>query len=398
MSEWREATLGEVALVQSGFAFKSKDWRDSGIPVVKIQNVRSGRVNLAGCSYVTDEVAHSASQFRLSRGDVLVTMSGEIGSVGIVRTDDHLVLNQRVGRIRLRAGAPADLRYLAYVIQQPALKMTMEVVAYGAAQPNISPSLISSLPILLPPIDIQRKVAGTLEALDELIENNRRRIKVLEEMARTIYREWFVHFRYPDHHDATFVESPIGLVPADWNLCRIDEACSFVDGKPISKRERTTSGVVVYGANGPIGSTERPAPFEACTVMGKIGSCGALHRSSGPCWVTNNAFGVLPGRWRSLSYVWLALLEFDFRPLIGGAANPYLPRQNFGHLKVVQPPDGLIDQLHQLVAPMFDNADSLGRLIKTTTSVRDRLLPKLVTGQIDVSSLDLDASVEGSVA
>src|SRR5690554_5558729 len=137
MSVRRNATLGDVAAIQSGYAFKSRDWRVSGVPVVKIQNVRSGRVSLAGCSFVTEEVAHAAARFRLAHGDVLVTMSGEIGSVGVVRTDDHAVLNQRVGRLRLKDGVDADTGYLAYVLQDPELKAMMENVAYGAAQPNI---------------------------------------------------------------------------------------------------------------------------------------------------------------------------------------------------------------------------------------------------------------------
>ena len=203
--------LGSVANVQSGFAFKSRDWVDTGIPVVKIQNVRNGSVDLDGCSYVSSEVAQSASRYRIGRGDLLITMTGEIGSVGVVRTDGHLMLNQRVGRIALTSDA-VDAQFLGFALQHPDLKRQMESIAYGVAQPNISPSLIESLAIWLPSLDVQRILAGRLQQIDDLIENNRRRIEILEETARLLYREWFVHFRFPGHEDVALVDSELGPI------------------------------------------------------------------------------------------------------------------------------------------------------------------------------------------
>ncbi len=395
VTTWQEVTLGDLGEVVTGGtpAARNADWFGDETPFITPTDIGSNdrRANVE--RWLSAAGRRGLRKKILPQGTVcFVSIGATIGKLCL--TDAEAVTNQQINSI-----VPAtdiDGRFLYYLLRHQAPRIAQ--MAGGAATPVINKTAFSNVSVLVPDSRAQARIGLTLGVLDDLIESNRRRVEVLEEMARAIYREWFVHFRYPGNENAALVGSAIGLVPASWNLCRLDEACSFTDGKPISKAERAGGDVIVYGANGPIGFTDRPARFEECTVMGKIGSCGSLHRSSGRCWITNNAFGVLPGLWHSRFFVWLALLEIDFRPLIGGAANPYLPRQNFGHLSVVRPPDSLVDRFHQLVEPMFDAADSLSRLIDTLMSSRDRLLPKLVTGRIDLSMLDIDALVEDSVA
>ncbi len=214
--------LGNIAKVQSGYAFKKQDWSDSGYPVVKIQNVRAGHVSLENCSYISEEAAKLSEHYILFRGDVLVTMSGEIGSVGVVRVDRPIFVNQRVGRVT-PTSPDIDLLYLGYAMQEPKQKQRMENYAYGAAQPNISPTLIESLPIYLPKLVVQKQIAKILGNLDDLIENNRRRIEILEEMARLLYREWFVHFRFPGHEDVELVDSDLGPIPEGWKAGKFED-------------------------------------------------------------------------------------------------------------------------------------------------------------------------------
>jgi type I restriction enzyme S subunit len=403
MRAWREVSLGEGLKVRHGYAFKGEHFKDHGDLIVLTPGNfidGGGFKSKSGAEKYYDGLVPPG--YLLSKGNVVVAMTeqslGLLGSSATIPSDDRYLHNQRIGLLEIVDPEILDLRFVYHLMNSPDVRRQIQATATGTKVRHTAPERIRAVETRLPPLDVQRTIAAVLDWLDDLIENNRRRVEVLEEMARAIYREWFVHFRYPGHENAALVDSPIGLVPAAWNLCRLDQACSFIDGKPISKEERAGGPVIVYGANGPIGFTERAPRFDECTVMGKIGSCGSLHRSNRPSWVSNNAFGVLPGRWRSRFFIWLALLEIDFRPLIGGAANPYLPRQNFGHLTVVQPPDSLIDQFHQLVHPMFGTADSLDHQVETLVSLRDRLLPRLITGEIDISSLDLDALVEEPVA
>jgi type I restriction enzyme S subunit len=394
MSESCMATVGEVAKVQSGFAFKSRDWQESGVPVVKIQNVRGGRVDLTGCSFVSEDVAAAASRCRLQRGDVLVTMSGEIGSIGVVRTDSHIVLNQRVGRLELLKDEAAELRYLAYALQDPKLKATMEAIAYGAAQPNISPSLIASLPIWLPAKSSQRCIAGILETFDDLIENNRRRVEVLEEMARAIYREWFVKFRYPGHSDVPMTDSALGPIPERWMAGTIGDVLELKYGKALKADARRGGGVAVVSSAGVVGWHDEMLVDGPAIVVGRKGNVGSVHWVDGPCWPIDTAYYVstdLP-----LRFVAEQLRRSEFTN--SHAAVPGLSREAAYARPFLVPPSDLLASYQTLADSFGTQAATLSWQSENLRALRDLLLPKLVTGQIDVSTLDLDVLLDEAVA
>ena len=385
--------LSDVAKVQSGFAFKSRDWRGDGVPVIKIQNVRAGRVKLEGCSYVSDEVAVTASRYRLYRGDVLVTMSGEIGSVGVVRTDEHLLLNQRVGRIMLLDPDAAEIRYIAYALQDPCIKSMMEAIAYGAAQPNISPTLIGSLPLWLPPRATQTAIANVLEAFDDLIENNRRRVEMLEEMARTIYREWFVKFRFPGHEHAPMVDSALGPIPEGWQVGRVDSLILLQRGFDLPLKVRESGPIPVVGASGVQGSHLAAKATGPGVVTGRSGTIGVVNYVPGDFWPLNTSLWVREFRLATPRYAYFLLEGLDLKRAASGSAVPSLDRKVVHGLPVVCPPPNLIEGWDTRVAGMFEAVEALRSQSTRLSAIRDLLLPKLVTGQIDVSTLDLDALV-----
>ena len=204
-------------------------------------------------------------------------------------------------------------------------------------------------------------------------------------MARALYREWFVHFRFPGYENHPRVASPLGEIPQGWEVKRIDEALRFDSGRTIKKEERENGHTPVYGANGIIGGTANAAMAEKCIIIGKIGSCGALHRSHVPCWVTNNAFLVQPVAIQSWELAWQALLDIDFRQYVGGAANPYMPINTFGQHEVLIPPVGVQAEFQKRAAPLRSLVETLSERIDNLRRTRDLLLPRLLSGQIEVS-------------
>jgi type I restriction enzyme S subunit len=193
--EFAAIQLGEVAAVRSGFAFKSSDWTESGVPVVKIANVKDGRLEMNGCSFVSQRTADHARDSKLHAGDILIAMTGYIGDVAMVR-DENLpaLLNQRVGRFVVRDQRRLDSHFLFYLLRNPEVRQEIEGLGYGSAQPNVSPTLIQGVKIPLPPLPEQRAIAHILGTLDDRIEANRRMAATLEEMARALFRAWFVTF------------------------------------------------------------------------------------------------------------------------------------------------------------------------------------------------------------
>ncbi|MBE2203994.1 MAG: restriction endonuclease subunit S, partial [Chthoniobacterales bacterium] len=183
--EWETVELGEVAAVRSGYAFKSSDWTDAGIPVVKIANVKRGRLEMSGCSYVAESTASEAGEFQLTVGDILIAMTGYIGDVARVRkTDLPCVLNQRVGKFSVHDVKRLDANFLYTFLAWAETRQTIEGLGYGSAQPNVSPSLIHKVEMPLPPLAEQKAIAAVLGALDDKIELNRRMNATLEAMAR----------------------------------------------------------------------------------------------------------------------------------------------------------------------------------------------------------------------
>jgi type I restriction enzyme S subunit len=213
---WQTGRLGGVCRVIPGYAFKSSDWQKDGIPVVKIKNITgNGSVNLTEVDCVPESILTAKLQkFVLGDGDILVAMTGATaGKVGKVRTKRPILLNQRVAKIE---PFNADAGFIWALVSSQEYQERFFYLADGAAQPNMSGAQIEGVEIPLPPLPAQQRIAGVLSAYDELIENCQRRIKILEQMARGLYREWFVNFRFPNHAKTPMVDSPMGRIPKGW--------------------------------------------------------------------------------------------------------------------------------------------------------------------------------------
>lgn len=163
MTNWKTCKLSDVVNLISGFAYKSSDWKESGVPVLKITNVRNGRVRLEGCSYITEKLADETINFQIRKGDLLITLTGEIGATGFYSEDFEARLNQRVGRLIPKSDVDVNLRYVAYFLESPMAREIMWSTAKGIAQANISPKEVLGLDIPLPSIDEQHKIVELLE-------------------------------------------------------------------------------------------------------------------------------------------------------------------------------------------------------------------------------------------
>jgi type I restriction enzyme, S subunit len=232
-SEWKKVKLGEVADVLSGYAFKSKDFVEQGVPVVKIKNITPPVVDISEVEYVTEEMYEDKKRYSLSYNDILISLTGShinqmnsaVGKIGRVRIKDKkLLLNQRVGKIYVTDTEKCDCDFLFYYLSQEEIRYKLASSAGGSAnQANISPVSIKNLDIFLPPLSEQREIAAILLSLDEKIELNNEMNKTLEEMAQAIFKRWFVDFEFPNENGepykssgGKFVESELGMIPEGW--------------------------------------------------------------------------------------------------------------------------------------------------------------------------------------
>jgi type I restriction enzyme S subunit len=250
--------LGKYASIQGGFAFKSSDFKDFGVAILKIRNIRLRDVDTSELEYVDPEVAKSVSRYFCKYGDLLMSMTGSgpqapnsvVGRLArFTGPSDTYLFNQRIGRIVIKEPSQLNPRFLFYVLTQPDYQWSLVSIATGSAnQANISAGQIESLEIPVPPPGEQRAIARILGTLDDKIELNRRMNETLEAMARAIFKSWLVDFgpvrakaegRDPglpkhiaDLFPDRFEESELGEIPAGWSIKTIGDVAERVGMGP----------------------------------------------------------------------------------------------------------------------------------------------------------------------
>lgn len=402
---WKKGRLGDVCRVVPGYAFKSSDWQKAGIPVVKIKNITSSNsVDLEATDYVPESLLTPKLQkFVINNGDILVAMTGATaGKVGRVCTNRPLLLNQRVAKI---APVGADQSFIWAVVSSQEYQEKFFYLADGAAQPNMSGSQIEGVEIPLPPLPVQQRIAGVFSAYDELIENSQRRIKILEAMARTLYREWFVHFRFPGHESVPLAPSPLGDIPEGWEVKKLSTVAEVnrVQINARSAPEELHYIDISSVSPGQIDSTTTyafaDAPGRARRIVQHgdvLWSCVRPNRRSHAQvmypkvnTIASTGFAVLTATKLPFTFLYFATTTDDFVAYLTnnatGAAYPAVTAPVFEKAELVVPSAALLTKFGDVTVPMAEEIHALQRQIQNLRQTRDLLLPRLLSGQIDLS-------------
>lgn len=422
MSEWRETTLGPYLAVRHGYAFKGEYFRAEGELVVLTPGnfIDKGGFKAKGGAEKYYE-GPFPPEFLLRRGDVVVAMTeqahGLLGSTATVPDNDRYLHNQRLGLLQIRDAEALDLRFCYHLLNASGVRRQIQATATGSKVRHTAPERLRALSVRLPAVRTQVLIAQILDTLDGLIENNRRRVQVLEEMARAVYREWFVHFRYPGHETAAFGDSPLGPIPEGWGVHRLDRIAH------VNHLSRTPGGdeVIRYLDISSLGNREinemsfmkgSEAPGRARRVVrsGDIvwsmvrpnRRSHALLLAPGADWIASTGLAVLTPTGMSSTLLFEMLSTQDFTDYLvsqeGGAAYPAVKAKVFKEAPLLIPPATLDSRFMAVVGETHRLTWQLRQQASCLAVLRDLLLPKLVTGQIDVSTLDLDSLVEGAVA
>ncbi len=401
MTAWRRMTLGDVIDVKHGYAFKGHYFAPEGEAMILTPGnfpIGGGlRLRLGKDRYYAGDYP---SEYRLSPGDLLIVMTDLtqnapiLGSPAVIPGGPAMLHNQRLGLVTIKPTAKLDRRFLYYLLLADASRSQLRATATGTTVRHTAPERIYRVSVVIPDVPIQRVISSVLGALDDLIENNRRRVEVLDEMAGAIYREWFVNFRYPGHENATFVDSPLGPIPEGWHRTILGKVLELRYGKALKKDNRRGGVVAVVSSAGVVGWHNEQLVEGPTIVLGRKGNIGSVTWVEGPCWPIDTAYFVVTDL--PLRYVIEQLRRLQF--LNTHAAVPGLSRDQVYSKPFLTPPDALMFHFAGLSSALTSQSLSLARQCERLALLRDLLLPKLVTGQIDVSSLDLDRLVEGSVA
>jgi type I restriction enzyme S subunit len=346
----------------------------------------------------------------LPPGTILVAASGTLGYTQILGVEGCA----HDGWLILQNLRDADRDFLYYALKT--LERHFFNMASGAAIQNINTDILRQSEIQLPPLPIQRRIASILGAYDDLIEVNRRRIAVLEEMARRLFDEWFVHFRFPGHEGHRMVETEHGRLPEGWHIRRLQEVGRIITGKTPSKvREDFYEGAVpfvkipdMHGKMFILDTSDRLSDAGAATQANKtipagtlcvscIGTIGLVSITTERCQTNQQINAFIPQSEEILEYGYFVLKSARQELLnlgSNGATMGNVNKEKFQSLKIVVPAGPIVGGYHNVAASMFGGILNLSKATKRLAASRDLLLPRLISGELSVTEAEheLDAA------
>ncbi len=425
MSEWRERSLGDLLDIKHGFAFKGAAFSQGGVCrlVTPGNFYEQGGFRDRGPSQKS-YTGPIPDEYVLAPGSVVIAMTeqapGLLGSSGLVPRDDNTWLhNQRIGLVRARDGA-ADLRFLYYLFNDPSVRAQISASATGTKVRHTAPGRIQAVKASIPDISTQSRIASILSAFDKIIEINERRVELLEDLARSLYREWFVRFRFPGHEEVEVVDSELGPIPETWEVRRLREVVSADKGLSYKGAHLTEPG-------DPMANLKCLTPaggFRRGGTKTYSGSYKERHTiAPGDLIVANTDLtqaghvigspAIVPGRGFERGGL-ISHHLFAVRPQTGRDAVPFLFQlfsserfrsfarerasgttvlgfrpNDFLDFAFVAPPRWLCGRFTEVATAAIQSAEALTDANEDLAATRDLLLPRLVTGRVDISDVDL---------
>lgn len=424
LGTWPLVKLGDHVDLLSGFAFKSSSFtsNESDVPLVKGENLHQGFIDWNAAKKWPSTEYEKYKQFHLQPNDVVLAMDRPWIEAGlkfswIRKRDPKSLLVQRVARMRGRNGLLTA--YLRFIVGSPAFTDYIKPIVTGVNVPHISGDQIRNFRFLLPPPLAQRKAAAILSTYDDLIENNLRRIKILEEMAQNLYREWFVKFRFPGHQHARFTDSPLGRIPEGWGVMALGNLVDTQYGYTESAQEQPIGPKYLRGMDinkttyinwdevpyCPISDEQFPkyrlAKGDIVIIrMADPGKVGIVEKDVKAVFASYLVR--LSRRSDRIGYYYLFyfLIDERYKGYITGASNGTTRKSASAGvltgIDILVPRKSILDDFESQVQPL---RRLLNNLLDRTTALRgtrDLLLPKLISGEVDVSDLDIAVPDEAS--
>lgn len=385
MSEWKKVKLDDcLELITYGFTNPMPD-TDRGPWKVTAKDIADGRINYQTARHTSIDAFENelTDKSRPVKDDLLLTKDGTLGRLAIVG-DERICINQSVALLRVKHDI-IYVPYLYYLLSTPLYQGKMLADAGGATIKHIYITRVNQIAIPCPSYEEQVRIATILSRYDSLIENYQKQIKLLEEAAQRLYKEWFVDLRFPGHENTKIVDG----VPEGWEKKALSEVSNLKAGgdKPdIVSEERTSDCNIPIYSNGTsneglYGYTQVPEITEQSVTISARGSVGYTVLRRKPYLPIVRLISVIPGNiYVGYLYFFLKNTSFDSN----GAAQQQITIPMIRNKEITIPCDSIIKSFKQIVEPQFAQIDILKEQIRLLTEARDRLLPKLMSGEIAV--------------
>ena len=402
IEEIRASTRHSLVGGPFGSDLTIKDYVDEGVPVIRGANLPDDlSFRDDDFVFVREEKADALRANNAHPGDVLFTQRGTLGQVGIIPTESRFpryLVSQSQMKLTIDP-VKADARFVFYYFRHPETVQSIKNRAITSGVPHINLGILREFKLPLPPLDIQREIVATLSAYDDLMENNRRRMALLEESARLLYREWFVHLRFPGPEHTRITNG----IPEGWERKTLGEVAELnrasLSGSFDGEIEYVDIASVIPGQ---ITETTHyafcDAPSRARRIVRHgdiIWSCVRPNRQShAVIWsppenlIASTGFAVITPNAVPTTFLYFATTSDDFVGYLEnharGAAYPAVVAKDFERAKLLISSKRLLEDFNDQVEPIFDQTHNLRQQNQKLRAARDLLLPKLMSGEIAV--------------
>jgi type I restriction enzyme S subunit len=414
MGGWRQCKLGDILEIKHGYAFLGEHFASEGTHIVLTPG---NFYDEGGFKQKGDKEKWYNSlvpaDYVLNEGDLLVAMTeqaeGLLGSSAIIPRSGVYLHNQRLGLVLIRDRKQADQRFIYYLFNLKTVRQQIRASASGVKIRHTAPSRIAEVNVCVPPLPLQQRIAGILSAYDNLMENNQRRIRILESMARALYREWFVNFRFPGHEKIKRIAPPLGDIPQGWEICALGDFVQFKSGFAFKSGTFTADGKhrlvtiknVQDGSFNPESDShmdELPEKLPPYCVLndgdillsltGNVGRVGLVY--DGPFLLNQRVAKLAAVEEFDWAMTYCIFREKEMRAkleqLSNGVAQQNLSPVLASKMKFARPPRELRQRFATLAEPMVRRIVQSYSAIQNLRRTRDLLLPRLLSGQVNLAT------------
>ena len=388
--------LNEICQIKSGKRIpKGMDYvtYKTTHPYIRARDIKSGNILTEELVYIEDKVYEKIKKYIIQKGDIAITVAGTVGDTGYANeTVDGYNLTENAVRLT-NFTENVDSKFLHYVLAQKYYYDYMQLIAGAAAQPKLGIYKLKKIRVFLPEIIIQKKIADILSAYDNLIENNNKRIKLLEKMAENLYKEWFVRFRFPGHEDVEFEDG----IPKGWIIKRLSDIADIIMGQsPKSENYNTNceglpfhQGVGTYDdfyLIDDIYSTKGNRIAEPNSIIFSVRApVGRINITLKKIILGRGVASINSINGYNAFLFWMLKNLFQKEDIIGnGSIFTSVTKKELFGFKILMPYEDLIQKFDFIASGLETKIRKLSLINKNLTKQRDMLLPRLMSGKLEV--------------
>ena len=377
MNKWQKIKLSDVCDVRDG-THDTPIEVSNGKYLVTSKHIKGGKIDLSSAYKISLEDFNSVNQrSKVDQWDILISMIGTVGEICIVSdVPDFAIKN--VGLIK--TGNEYLAKYLYYYLKSPTAQNDILARLKGTTQQYLSLGEIRNFPVIIPPLDVQKKIAGVLGALDDKIELNNKINNNLEQQAQALFKSWFVDF-----------EPFGGKMPDDWKVGKLGEIAEITSGKrPLEKQNNINNEfyIPLVGASCIMGYTNSSLYSKRILITGRVGTHGIVQRFNKACWPSDNTLVIIS---KYYEYCYQILKTINYTAMNRGSTQPLITQTDLKNAEIIVPENKILTDFEKNVETLMNLCESNQRENTRLAQLRDALLPKLMSGEIDVSKVNISA-------